>query len=116
LAHLILIIIAGALWRMQWWFLLRSSPWGSSLAKPAGAVVKIREAGVVLSALRIFSYLRNSHFILAVFLPFMLFAFPAFNLQLPKKAIGKIFARTRKFCPKKLNLSSRIKNTTQAAR
>jgi len=64
--------------------LLRRPAGAVRLAKPAWAVVKIREAGVVLSALRIYSYLRNSHFILAVFLPFMLFALPASTLQKTK--------------------------------
>jgi hypothetical protein len=44
-------------------------------------------------------FLSNSSFILAVVLLFNLFALPAINS--PKtKPIGKIFAPTRKFCPR----------------
>jgi hypothetical protein len=80
LAHLILIVIAGALWCYQWWFLLRSPRGRGSLAEAAWAAKKKHEAGVMLSALRIYSYLRN-------------------NLSSKTKPLGKIFARTRKFCP-----------------
>ena len=91
-----------------------ASCWGSPPRKARWGGLKETRGGVVLFALRILFVFKKLPFYSYCSFAFLLFALPAYNFR--KKTIGKIFARTRKFCPKKLNLSSRIENTTQAAR
>ena len=79
-------------------FVVYSTVVFAALTPLAGLACKARWGGLketrggrcAVSIALFHSYLRNSHFILAVFLPFMLLALPALN-SLKPKPMGKIF-------------------------